>query len=319
VRFNSEVYQGVLKALNCKLRMSTQRHPQTDGMSESAVKKVIAVLRSITADSGAAVEDWPEWLGVVELCINTSLNAATDMSPFEAELGFNPLLPIDLAIGPQLQPSSSKQKKGADIAQQALDRHAVVREAVLQHQLRMEQNSAATAQPKPFEPGDLVLVKSTHLRQPGSQPSKLAATWSGPFHVLERVGDSAYRLQLRAESRAHDVINREALRPFHTDPFKRRPPALTDDEGEVRYIVEEVLGEVKEKGKTKYVTKWLGYGETTNEPLDNLLTSDNLPVEALQRYLDKKNAPPAEPQQPQEQQKRKRGRPRKHQVAGVSE
>jgi hypothetical protein len=189
VRFNSDVYKHVLAALGCKLRTSTQQHPQTDGMSETSNKKVIDVLRSLTADGAAAHRDWPTWLPIVELSINTSVNEATAMSPFEVELGHNPLLPLDVAIGPlQPPPTSKNQKSAARIHQDMLDRYAIVRDTIRDHQLAMEAAQADRPLPKPFSVGDLVLVKSSHLREPGEPPSKLDVLWRGPFHVTDRVG-----------------------------------------------------------------------------------------------------------------------------------
>lgn len=72
-----------------------------------------------------------------------------------------------------------------------------------------------------FMIGDLVLVKlRPHWQTSVSgQPigySKLAKRFYGPFRVIEKIGLSAYKLQLLVEACTHPVFHCFLLKPFHS-------------------------------------------------------------------------------------------------------
>ena len=54
--------------------------------------------------------------------------------------------------------------------------------------------------------GDRVWLSSAHLPI-RSGARKLSSRWAGPFAVLERIGEAAYRLELPQSWRLHDVFH----------------------------------------------------------------------------------------------------------------
>ena len=105
-----------------------------------------------------------------------------------------------------------------------------------------------------------------------------------PFTILEKVGRSAYKLDLPIswiQKRIHPVFNEVLLTPYVTPRFGNQvqlpppPPELVD--GEEEYEVEAVLDSRWHKvGRGRqdlqYLVKWKGYGpeENTWEPAANL-------------------------------------------------
>lgn len=56
---------------------------------------------------------------------------------------------------------------------------------------------------------------------------KLAPRYYGPYQILGKIGEVAYRLQLPPRAHIHDVFHVSLLKPFHGEPLTT-PPALPD-------------------------------------------------------------------------------------------
>jgi len=84
-----------------------------------------------------------------------------------------------------------------------------------------------------FEEGDLVWLHLRKDRFPTKRNSKLSPQGDGPFQVLKKINNNAYKLDLPAEYGVHDTFNVIDLTPFvgniekeealdlRTNPFKR--------------------------------------------------------------------------------------------------
>ncbi|XP_075675469.1 uncharacterized protein LOC142644780 isoform X2 [Castanea sativa] len=79
-----------------------------------------------------------------------------------------------------------------------------------------------------FEPGDWVWVHMRKERFSARRRSKLHPRRDGPFQVLERINDNAYKLDLPGEYNISSTFNVSALSPFDVgddsrmNPFKER-------------------------------------------------------------------------------------------------
>ena len=109
----------------------------------------------------------------------------------------------------------------------------------------------------------------------------LVRKYEGPFPVLRKIGQVAYKLQLPPQLKIHPVFHVSMLRPYHSDAenpergaSKRAPTAVTISyDKEVELILDS--REVRRKRiprYTEYLIKWKNCPEVENswEPKSSL-------------------------------------------------
>jgi len=90
----------------------------------------------------------------------------------------------------------------------------------------------------------------------------------GPYEVLEKIGEKAYKLKFPSSMRIHNVFNVDLLEPKKPDLFNRDPvalPPIITPEGEEEYEVEEILDTKLNRGRIQYLVKWKGYDASENK------------------------------------------------------
>ena len=135
-----------------------------------------------------------------------------------------------------------------------------------------------------MDPGDMAFVKlHKGYRLPGLENPKLSSQRAGPFKILERIGNLAYKLELPPIWKAHPVISIAMLEPAPkgSDPYHRPreegQDPIEDNEREDEdqdskiYEIEILLDRrvVRPRGRSKkstfeYVVKWKNCGPAHN-------------------------------------------------------
>jgi len=203
------------------------------------------------------------------------------MSPFEADIGYIPRLPLDL-LAPV--PRSSTLQPGEEYADRLSKTVRVLRERMEETQLAMTVEANEHQQPHLYRVGDDVFL-DTHLLPVGyaniSQTShdvvnsrKFQHPFAGPLKLMKKVGENTFLLDIPAHQRIHPVFNVACLKLSKVDRTREPPPPPPLRSTATRapeYDVEAIL---QHQGTTvrdlRYLVQWIRYLDPSWEPLENL-------------------------------------------------
>ncbi|KAH9648161.1 WD REPEATS REGION domain-containing protein [Citrus sinensis] len=141
--------------------------------------------------------------------------STTKFSPFEIVYGFNPLTPLDLLPLPIDKRASMNGKKKAEFVKQL---HERTRQHIEKRTKQYATQANKGRKQVVFQPGDWVWVHMRKERFPAQMRSKLLPKGDGPFQVVARINDNAYKLDLPGEYNVSATFNVSDLYPFNIEP-----------------------------------------------------------------------------------------------------
>jgi ribosomal protein L21E len=204
--FTSSMWRNIFKSLKVELRYSSAYHPQSDGQTERVNQCLETYLRSMTFQEP---KKWMSWLSLAEFWYNTTYHTALQITPFQALYGFPPPLISELSVpGPE-------DLAATDFLQAKQNMLTQLKHNLLQAQARMKRFADLQRTKRHFEVGDMVYLKMEPYRLAafGFRGSiKLQGKYYGPFQVLHKVGNRAYRLQLPEGIKIHPVFHVSQLK-----------------------------------------------------------------------------------------------------------
>jgi hypothetical protein len=225
-KFLSHFWHTLWNKLGTKLLFSTTCHPQMDGQTEVVNHTLSTMLRAILKHN---LKMWEECLPHVEFSYNRAEHSTTKVSPFQVVYDFNPRAPIDLLPLPTMERVHSDAKERADFI---LKLHASTKENI---EKMIEKYKLAGSQGRKavkLEPGDLVWLHLRKDRFPDLRKSKLMPRAAGPFKILEKINDNAYKLELPPEFGISHTFNILDLKPYlgEEDELESRVTPLQEGE-----------------------------------------------------------------------------------------
>jgi transposase InsO family protein len=255
--FTSKFWSKLCYQSHIKLRFSTAFHPQTDGQTERMNQVLENYLRCFIDTEQT---NWPILLPTAQFATNNAINSTTGLTPFKALYGYDPNFQLRAEDGP------SREEVPATIAR--LEKLQELREKLRGAWRKASETQAKhynkRHEPIQFQRGQLVALSTRNLRL--KNPSKkLAPNFIGPFRVLDRIGEQAYRLALPEQySRLHNVFPVSLLQKWYqkNDNETLPMPELEDDD---EWEVEEVRDEKKFQNELHYLVKWKGWPSEYNQ------------------------------------------------------
>ena len=258
--FLSHFWSELFKQAGTKLKYSTSYHPQTDGQTEVTNRCLETYLRCFVS---SRPKQWVVWLAWAEYWFNTSFNASTQLSPFQALYGRSP---------PILFRGETYPSKVLEVQALVATRDEVLAELkdnLSLAQQRMKFFADQRRREVQFELGDWVFLKFQpyRMRSLARKPNeKLSPRFYGPYQILQRVGPVAYRLALPPTCRLHPVFHISRLKK--AVPPQQQPqelPAGLSEEGILQTEPERLLDiRTTPAGATEVLVKWLDLPDCEN-------------------------------------------------------
>ena len=261
-QFVNELWAELTRRMMVEHRKSPPYYHDPNGLVERMNRTIGEVLRNYT---NSYPNDWKYWIPLVEFSINTARISESDNSPFELDIGYNPI------VDPMLAPADAEiHSKGVDALFEIIqERRDMVRDLLMEAGARAKERYDAKHVQIKFEIGDKVMLSTKNL---GEYKHKLASRWIGPCIVkATKPGMDVYQLEMPsylAQTRIHDWIHVSRLKPYSDTDYPRSKPGPVqetkgkahDDEYEVDYIVAGRNFKASGRG-WKYRIRWKGYGE----------------------------------------------------------
>ncbi|KAH7427867.1 hypothetical protein KP509_10G064400 [Ceratopteris richardii] len=172
--------------------MSSGEHPQTDGQTERVNQILEDMLRAYVSEKQT---DWDSFLPLVEFAYNSWKQKTTRLAPFEVIYGCIPHSPATIGL----------PRRSLSASQFLIDMQANLKIAQFNLQQATERMKAFVDRhrtPRTFQEGDL-----------GQKP-KLSPRFCGPWTVIKKISDVAYKLQLPENCKVHPVFHVSKLRPY---------------------------------------------------------------------------------------------------------
>nr|GEU80852.1 putative reverse transcriptase domain-containing protein [Tanacetum cinerariifolium] len=208
---------GLLKALGTNLDMSTAYHPEIDRQSERTIQTLKDMLRTCMIDFG---KGWVKHLPLVEFSYNNSYHASIKVVPYEALYGQKCRSPVCWAeVG-------EAQLTGLEMIQETTEKIILIKQRIQAAQDQQKSYADRKRKPMEFEVEDRVMLKVSPWKGVVRfiKLGKLKPRYIGPFKVLAKVENVAYRLELPRElSRVHHTFHVLNMKKCYAD----EPLAMT--------------------------------------------------------------------------------------------
>ena len=257
-KFMSSFWRVVFQRLGVKMLTSTAYHPQTDGQSERTNQTVEIALRYCLSKPDS---NWVESLPFISATMNNSINFSTGFAPNELLYGFK----VNDNLGLLEDLPAEDYDRLRTIKRDAADEAIAFANAM--SKTRYDKKHTALY----LKEGSYAYLKLHHgYKIPGLTNRKLSQQRAGPFKVLEKVGNLAYRLQLPSTMRIHPVISVAQLEPCpQGDPYHRpRPdnpgPVENEDPSYPAFEIERLLDRKIVRNLPQYLVKWKGWDHSWN-------------------------------------------------------
>ena len=267
--FTSTLCRQFLEKVGVEHKISIADSHQENGIVEAANAEVRRYLNDICYDKQLHPSNWSASLPFAQRIQNSLTKAMTGVAPayllYAGGLDLNKdIIPdtateiADSELQPWIAARKEAQRTAIKAAQDKIAKHAV------------ERQSKDPGERTEFPIGSLVL-RTWAPSQFGAKPHKQNMKLTGPFEVVG-FDEQTYILKDPATGKELPPLNVHRLRPYYHDP-SRTDPAQIRSKDINRYMVDKIIsfkGSIKRKRSLRFLVKWAGHEELTEEPWENV-------------------------------------------------
>ncbi len=195
--FTSKFWSLLCYFLGIKRKLSTAFHPQTDGQTERQNSTIEAYLRAFV---NWEQDNWARLFLMAEFAYNNAKNASTGHTPFELNCGHHSRVSFEEDIDP-----CSRSRSANELAEELRELMEVCCQNLFHVQELQKKAHDKGVKSRSYAPGEKIWLNSRYIKTKGNK--KLESKFFGPFRVLHSVGKQAYKLELPAKWKIHDVFH----------------------------------------------------------------------------------------------------------------
>ncbi|KAL0148771.1 hypothetical protein M9458_055949 [Cirrhinus mrigala] len=225
-------------------------------------------------------DDWSRFLFYAEYAQNSLVKPATNLTPFQCTLGFQPPMFPWSGEPSELPAVNSWFQHSEEIWNRAhVHLQGVIRRTQTQTNRRCRPNP-------PYEPGQWVWLSTRDLRL-RLPCKKLSPRYVGPFKIIKQITPVSFRLQLPPEYCISPTFHVSLFKPAgppegveNLDETASQGPSPIIMDGEEVYRVNAILDSRRQRGHLEYLVDWEGFGPeerswvASGDILDPSLTTD---------------------------------------------
>lgn len=225
-RFVSRFWKTLHESMGTRLQFSTAYHPQTDGQSERTIQTLEDMLCACVLDFKT---QWDETLPLCEFTYDNSYYSSIGTAPFEVLYGRRCKTPVCR------EEVGTRSFHGPTMVSETSDKVRQIQERLKVAQSRQKSYADSHKRDLQFKEGDNVFLKVSPTRGTlrFGQKGKLSRRYIGPYDIVSKIGDMAYRLALPPElSGVLNVIHVSMLEKYVPDPshvLRHDPLGIRED------------------------------------------------------------------------------------------
>jgi len=215
-------------------------------------------------------DDWADWLPIAEYALNNHTWETIAVSPFFANLGYDPHWQFDLSAS---LPNQAEDQQARSAAKALSEIHDHLRTEMHRVQLCYQETADTHCLPAPdYQVGDLVWLDARNWKTRRSS-AKLDHRRHCPFKIARKISSHALRLEFHSSMQVHPVFQVSLRELAAQNPLpgqQQPPPPPMEIDGEQVWFVDSILHSRIYRRRLQYLVKSTGFDHPNWEPAGNV-------------------------------------------------